>query len=508
MLGLAAILSYLTWVYGGLRASLLPPAVWFSTALLIVVLVTSGGSLKAGCIERDNDGARCWCRDPFFYTGLLFIVYLALQWWNAGRVQYYDVGYNRWTYSLPPHPGWPSAFNRNEAAQMIHWFFPAWVSGLVVRSPLVSRDLLKRLLLFLVYSAGGLALLGIAQFLSGTKQLYWLDPMQDGFFASFGYTNHAAAYFVLMGAMAAGFLFREILFAGAMQYAVNDQADDPCHRSAMYGASSKRHQGRIVLLVVSLFLCLTGANLSLSRAGVILAWSLAVFIAVYGLKQGWHRITKVARVNLVMATVAVFCVFYFAVAGFGSKSIGNEFKPNKPIHHNLFPVLDDVNLALSNRPELDAAAIQVWLDHKWQGVGGWGYRYLLALYMPQDTWERLGKTYGNANVHCDPLQFLVEFGVIGSGLMSMTLLVLLVDLVRNTRHRHPVWIMSVIGLCLVVVFSLIDLPFRCPAILITWVVILASLPKLTLYPTPKPLLTDPRTLTPEPSLSPHCTNGV
>jgi hypothetical protein len=50
--------------------------------------------------------------------------------------------------------------------------------------------------------------------------------------------------------------------------------------------------------------------------------------------------------------------------------------------------------------------------------------------------------------------------------------------VSEPRH-DPLWVMGVIGLSLVLVFSLIDLPFRCPAILCTWVVILAALPRAT-----------------------------
>ena len=39
--------------------------------------------------------------------------------------------------------------------------------------------------------------------------------------------------------------------------------------------------------------------------------------------------------------------------------------------------------------------------------------------------------------------------------------------------------MGVTGLSLVIGMSLIDLPFRCPAILCTWIVILSALPKMT-----------------------------
>jgi hypothetical protein len=404
---------------------------------------------------RSKTAVRSWWRDPFFYFGLLFIGYLILQRWNTGRVQFYDVGLNQWTLSPSPHPGWPSSFDRVEASQMIHWFVPAWVLALAVRSPQIGRRSLTHLLLGLTYSAGLLALFGIIQFLSQTRSHYWLSPMDEGFFASFGYTNHAAAYFVLTGALAAGFLFRELL----------------------HPARSPK-KTRMGLLAATLLLCLTGANLSLSRAGVILAWGLAVFIAGYGIIRGWTRLSKAGRVNLAMATLAILCVFYFAVAGFGSRAISNEFRVKKPVHHVLFPVLNEVNLGLEDRPLLAGTALRIWQDHKWLGVGGWGFRYLLSSYVPSEQWEWVQKP-GRANVHCDPLQFLLEFGIAGFALMSAAGLTLIVALFRNTNRRQPMWVMGVIGLGLVVVFSLIDLPFRCPALLCTWIVTLAALPKLT-----------------------------
>jgi hypothetical protein len=279
--------------------------------------------------------------------------------------------------------------------------------------------------------------------------------MEDGFFASFGYTNHAAAYFVLTGALAAGFLFREVF-----------------HRERRPKAI------RAGLLAAVLLLCLTGANLSLSRAGVILASALALFIATYALIQGWRRLGKASRVNLGAGTLAILFIFYFAVAGFGSKAIQDEFRVKRPVHHVLFPVLDEVNLGLGDRPLLANVSLRIWQDNKMLGVGGWGFRYLLPHYVPSQKWGWV--TFpGRANVHCDPLQFLAEFGIVGCGLLLAAMLTLLVPLFRNTQRRHPLWVMGVIGLSFVGVFSLIDLPFRCPAILCTWVVMLAALPRLT-----------------------------
>lgn len=452
--GAGLILVYLAWAWGGLQQAWLLPAVWTAAGLLIALLISATSCLKL-----------LW-RDVFFYGGLLFLGYLTLQWWNAGRVLFFDVGLREWRYAAPPYPGWPSAFNKADAVQMLTWFFPAWVLGLVVRSPGIGSRALLKLLRALVYGAGVLSLVGIIQFVTHAKARYWVRPT-DEFFASFGYTNHAAAYFVLMGAVAAGLLYRELFRTG-----------------------EDRYRYRSVALASSLVLCLVGANLSLSRAGVILAWALAGFVAVYGLIRGWNRLSAVKRLNLAVATVAVLFVFYFAVAGFGKNEILKEFEVRKPIHHRLFPVLDNVNLALGGRLELDVAAWQMWQDHKLLGIGGWGYRYLLAFYLPEEEWKKFVQSPGKANVHCDILQFLAEFGVIGFGLMLTAVTSLVLSLfplplgerarVRvSATSRDPLWVMGVIGLSLVLIFSLIDLPFRCPAILCTWVVILAALPKAT-----------------------------
>jgi hypothetical protein len=481
--GLVLILAYLTWVWGGLRLAWLPPSVWAAGFLLMILLASR---------------SRFWGRDLFFYFGLLFLGYLAIQWWNAGRVLFFDVGYNEWRYSPPRHPGWPSAFSRPEAAQMLYWFFPAWVLGLVVRSPAVSRRALSSLLQGMVYSAGLLALFGVIQFLTRTRLQYWLAPTGDGFFASFGYTNHAAAYFVLMGALAAGLLYREIFRSDAFNVggALRAATGHPGRYSDAIAARSAPPTLRGLqalkapALAAALLLCLIGANLSLSRAGVILAWALAGFVAVYGLMRGWGKLRGAGRVNLAAATIAVLFVFYFAVAGFGSKDISKEFAVKKPVHHLLFPVLDNLNLALGGRGELDDAAWRMWQDHKLLGVGGWGYRYLLAFYMPKSDWKALAQSAGKANVHCDLLQFLTEFGIVGFGFMLAAVTTLILSLfplpvgerarVRvSATSRDPLLIMSVIGLSLVVIFSFIDLPFRCPAILCSWIVILAALPKVT-----------------------------
>jgi len=451
-------LLYTTWVWGGGRLSFHKPVLWVAGLLLVMLFLLP--LFLAPSVERLHTlgrNVRKILLDPFFFSGLLFVAYLVIQLWNAGRTLVFDIPSAGWIYSQPRVPGWPSAFTKKEALQMIEWFFPAWVLVLTLRSDWFQRGTLQKLLYIIVYSSGLLSLFGLVQYGSKTHSIYWQTPLDCHFFASFGYSNHAAAYFVLTGALATGLLFREIFRPG-----------------------EKGKRLRITLLILSTVLCMTGANLSLSRAGVILAWSFMLLAAIYGLKRAWKQLSPAARANMLAATLGIVGIFYFLVAGFGEEAIINEFiygadklRPDQTILRMLYT-------ELAERPFLCDAAWRIWKDNELFGIGGWGYRYLLALYVQRKFWMNVGLQGGGwANVHCDPLQFLLEFGAVGFGLLLLSIVMLLFAVFRQAEWRSSLLWMSLSGLALVGVFSLIDLPFRCPAILYTWVTILAVMPKLT-----------------------------
>ena len=116
-------------------------------------------------------------------------------------------------------------------------------------------------------------------------------------------------------------------------------------------------------------------------------------------------------------------------------------------------------------------------DYPLFGCGGWGYRWMALLHIPPDEWN-LWRGMGKANVHCDPLQFLVEFGGVGSLLMAA---VVGIGIYGFYKRGKPSVLTAWIGTGLILVFlhSWGDLPFRCSSILITWCVLLAALEKLT-----------------------------
>ena len=448
---LGFLLVYTTWVWAGLR----PSFHWAGVA--------AAGILAAGLLfGKPLPGARPVGRDPVLYLGLAFLALLFLQWLNAGRDQYFDVGYQRWTYTEPRRPGWPSAFYRADALQMLAWFFPAWTIVWTIRARIADRRELRGLLMLIAVNAGLLALFGVVQFASGTREIYWLHPLQGHFFASFAYGNHAAPFFVLAGALAAGLLYREMFDARRFH------AGSP-------SAFRLRHPGRVAALAPALLLCLVGANLGFSRAGVILAWALGIFVAGYGFVLGWRLLPPAGRVNFVALALALAGSLYFAVAGWGARGIRNEFTLKTAAPDSLCSVRDRIDLELGGRPQFVRAALEIWREHPWFGVGGWGYKYLVAQHVPESYWDLLEKR-GWANVHFDLLQFLAEFGAVGSALLLGALGVMLVEVFRACERLAALGTMGLAGLALVGVFSAIDLPFRCPAILYTWLAILAALP--------------------------------
>lgn len=448
--GVLAILVYTTWVWGGIRPSFHRVGVWAAGLLFIGMGLWRGGPAKR----------RMW-RDPVFYLGLLFLLYLGVQWLNAGRISYFDVGYQRWQFLPPRWPNWPWAFARSEAAQMLAWFFPAWVLVLAIR--LMDAPQLNLLLLGLVGQAGLLALFGVGQFVSGTSAIFWHTPVDGRFFASFAYAGHAAPYFVLTGGLASGLLLDELF-----------------HRSSVGQPRATPHvrrPGRIVLLSALTVLCLAGANLALSRIGIIFAWTLAIFTAGYGARVGWPRLTPVGRFHLLLLIVALVTILYYAVAGLGAEQITQELALKPQRDSPLAPRVSRLELELGGRPQLIQAGWRVWQNNFWLGVGGWGFKYLVADELSGDVARTLRRK-GWANVHCDPIQFFGEFGIVGALFGGGALGMLVWSLFPRPTPFRPLWTLGLVSLSTMALISCMDLPFRCPAILYTWAAILAALPRV------------------------------
>jgi O-antigen ligase len=413
-----------------------------------------------------------------FWAGLAFLALLTLQWWNAGRQPYFHPFEQRWVFTPAPHPGWPWAVERGEAAEMLRWFFPAWALMLAVRHARQAEWLAKRVAWFLVVNSGLLASFGIAQTLSGTHRIFWITPMSDHFFASFGYENHAASYFALLFALAAGLLLQRLGITGVRgqrevgggrwkvesgKSEIGASVRPSCfaaHRSPPTGAPAHR-RASIATASICAVLCLVGMALSFSRTGLALAVGLSGVVLFVAARLFWPRVSLAQRVAVAAALVMGVATFFFVVASMGGNPLAKEASG-----------LYRANLAreVDGRLFMLRTASRIWADQPWFGVGGWGYRHFLPVYALGDAGKTL--SLGDANAHNDAAQFLCEFGVVGFGLMLTATLALVWPLLRHIRRQiTPGLALAGVGLLAVLFHSLIDLPFRNPGILYAWLAV-------------------------------------
>jgi O-antigen ligase len=116
----------------------------------------------------------------------------------------------------------------------------------------------------------------------------------------------------------------------------------------------------------------------------------------------------------------------------------------------------------------------MWRSSPWFGIGGGGFRHEYAAHVPREYADYLARS-GKANVHNDGIQFLAEFGAVGWGSMAVAVGAMAAPLVRRRLRYVPVFFLSMVGLVGVMLHGVVDLPFRSPAILFTWVAVLAVL---------------------------------
>ena len=450
--GILVLLSYTAWARGGTVLSLQALLPWMGLFLFPGIFIISWWYRKEG--NSPIYGFRLvaeFLKDPIFYFGLVFMVLLLLQWWNAGRTNVFNETHHCWIYTPPRISFLPSAITKADAREMLRWFFPAWSILLVLRRSVITKNAINAVLIGVMLNASILSAFGIFQYATGTHSIFWAVPLSGDFFASFGYANHAGGFFTLILAVSLGFLANSCFCS---------------YRKKMFSK-------RIIGFTITSILLLTGANLSLSVAGIILSWGLVFFAVVYGIWYVWRDIRPSVRINLVFACVAVLCIGYFVAAGVGKEKFTDSVAQIKS---------KTAEREVSARFPKVETAFKIWNNNKLFGVGGWGYRYLAPNYVDDKTYESL-KEAGSANVHNDPVQFLTEFGLLGYLMMSGVIICLVIPVCNKGIRiiRKPRVLYPLLGVIITLLQSLFDLPFRSPAILYHWLIVLIALPYLGVH---------------------------
>jgi hypothetical protein len=137
-------------------------------------------------------------------------------------------------------------------------------------------------------------------------------------------------------------------------------------------------------------------------------------------------------------------------------------------------------------------ALDIWQGHPWMGVGADGFRHFSGLTVAGKEWGLLKAD--PSCVYNDCLQFLCEFGVLGSGLLLAAIITLLVPICYRARivwkndkqsdnsgrvflfRLSPIVLTGVLATLVCFLESWIANPFRSYSILLSWTCVLAVLP--------------------------------
>ena len=240
-------------------------------------------------------------------------------------------------------------------------------------------------------------------------------------------------------------------------------------------------------LLIPVGLNFAGAMGSTSRAAMLLSLALLVVGGIAALLAAWRRIeigTRVRVIAGIVLTTAALLGAWFTVP----TTMRSELNS---VHAQT--LYDDT---IGARLLQCRSAWEMSRDYPAFGVGGWGFRQFVRFYVTPAELQKMVGGKGQANVHNDILQFLAEHGAVGFGLLLAAVTVMLVPTLRGAWRtlrtaspvdwenpyvppllRVPAAIYAILcGTAATVIHSLIDLPFRSPAILITWALALACAP--------------------------------
>ncbi|MEI8242620.1 MAG: O-antigen ligase family protein [bacterium] len=455
---IAWLAAFLAWVHGGARVELLAAVPWLLLAVLEMTLLLPPVRKSE---TPDTARRRVWralVRDPLLYVGGALCLLLLFQFLNGGRKLEFDLASNAWSFSPPPVDWGPFCINPDEARQALVWFMPAFVAALGVRHGTTRRGKLV-LLRALVANGALLSLCGMIQFGTGSRDLFWTTAATEHAFASFSYANHAGAFFTLLFAIGMG-LFVQALLA----------------------TEERRHAP---WLGAALLLLAAGALLSLSRSAIFLVMALLLGGGCYAMRHAWKRIEVGVRLKALAVFILVLA-FGAAVLFFAA--------PDNPVLREIRTVPWDKlgEETFGARWQQTVSAWHIWREHPWFGVGSGGFHQYVCLEL--DEARRACLHRGGIHVHHDAVQFLTEYGVVGFGLMLGAVAVLLAPVIQRLRVAHlthvdgwtgerwllfcvsPLTILILAGAAVTCLQSWIDLPFRSPAILVTWCIALACAP--------------------------------
>jgi hypothetical protein len=384
---------------------------------------------------------------PIFWIGLALLGYIALQGFNPGWI-YETNGKTWWMRKIEAKRWLPTGviapFAKYNQWRMLLIYGSGLMTVCAIWVAFTRRRTVQLFLITLAVNGLLIAVLGVAQRISGATKIYWLfDSPNALFFGSFIYKNHGATYLYLILIVTCGLA------------------------SWYYIRGLRRMEKSNPSGVLAFFATLIAIAVMISYARgatlIMLAFLLGS-IGVFLVHQ--FMIPKENRKPVI--PIALILVFgCFLTTGLGALRSGGV------AWDRLKQGITGGDASLKSREQITSAALEMLHDTWRWGVGSGNFRYLFPKYQfrhPELIKDDVGYLFWE-HAHNDLVQFPIELGVIGTGLLGMAGGYWLLALIKAYFWENPLSAALVFGALLLIGYAWWDFPFQCPAILITWCVV-------------------------------------
>lgn len=245
-----------------------------------------------------------------------------------------------------------------------------------------SRDDIDKILYRITQAGFLVSIIGILQKITSTDRMYWLIKMPlENFFGTFVNQNHFAFYIAMVSLTTLGAIFSSV-------NKWDGRGSGLPLKYAVVNAVDKLLNGRILFNILALALMLTSLFLSKSRSGMVFfSASAGLFLVFMAFRRGAKK-------------TAVVILLGFVCAYFLLNHIGVETAKAR-----LYSVLSSKEY--EGRLVLYTAGMKLFGDYPLFGIGVGSFANIFPMYNfgPEIRFSR--------HLHNDPLQLLIEMGIIG-----------------------------------------------------------------------------------------------
>ena len=433
------------------------PRVQGFVPLLWLSLIAIEGAVLLPTVRRGENLADARLRmiranvaDPFLYFGLAVLAYATVQYLNSGCKLVYLPDADIWKFTLPPMSWMPFSVDAKFALTSVSVFMASVVVCLCLRHAVSltgKRFLLQAAVLF----SGALAVYAVLRACYGVEPYagYALGR-QEGFLGAF------FSFWLILGMG---------VFADAL---VSEQ------------------RGFEVLYLLGVVGNLVGMLFFTPAVWVVFYLVVVFFLFIYWLSYLRTHVPKHIEIKL---------FFVSAIVAIGIIAALLYVFPENPVVKKLQGLLpfDRYWMGLSETRGVRVnAALKIWQDHLWAGVGADGYYHFVGSVVSDKDW-RLIKVDPSC-IYNDSLQFLCEYGLLGFGLLLSAVITLIIPICYRARvawkregagesegrillfRISPLALTGVVATGTCFLESWFGSPFRSPSVLMSWVVVLSVVP--------------------------------